>query len=734
MTVESRLIDRSQGNEHLLAKPGGGTLVHEGLLPAKSDKGPVTGLIADPNDPEAAWLVQVARMAFYRSARLARLDGDALPPTAESLDGLDQLVVASDRPAADPAGLLAIRHWLHAGGRLWIPLDHVSPATVSLLLGEDCPCTVVDRVGLTHWQFVRERSVLDPLNQAFNSPREPPAREEKPAAHVEGKIDDFEDPVEMVRVAASGMSVVHSVDGWPASFWRRSGRGLVLFTTLGARAWYRPRAKNDPVPRDAQNPVARFKETQPLLDVAGPFLKPHEVPPLKAEVFRPLLVEQVGYRILGRGFVLLILGGFCLGLAAAAGGLWRRGSLAVLGWAGPAAALAAAVMLVALGYQARERVPPTAAAAQLVEIVPGAEDAPVTGMLALYDLDATSSPPGVARGGVFLPDFKGKEGTTRRMVWTDLDRWHWENLALPPGLHLAPFEATARIPSPVSARATFGPEGVIGTLALGPFREADDAILALPSHHHLAVRFTGAAGDFAAGPGDRLAQGQFLGADLLSEEQRRRQDVYKKLLEPRAGSRYPARPTLLAWTSPLDLGFTFPEGTQQTGSALVAIPLAIDRPAPGTQVTIPAPFLSYRCVNRPNVELTSLYLPQRNEWLSARSQPARTLLRFQIPPELLPLRIERAELEVDLNAQARPFEVFSGEGQQAEVLASRHSPVGTIRLTIDRSDALRLDAGGGLYLGLAIGAAARLPGEAQASSEWKINDLQLQLTGRVPED
>jgi hypothetical protein len=101
---------------------------------------------------------------------------------------------------------------------------------------------------------------------------------------------------------------------------------------------------------------------------------------------------------------------------------------------------------------------------------------------------------------------------------------------------------------------------------------------------------------------------------------------------------------------------------------------------------------------------------------------------------LLPLRLERAELEVDLNAQARPFEVFRGEGQQAEVLATRNSPVGKLHLTIDRPDVLQPDAGGGIYLGLAIGAAARLPGEEQASSEWKINDLQLQLTGRVPEE
>ena len=109
------------------------------------------------------------------------------------------------------------------------------------------------------------------------------------------------------------------------------------------------------------------------------------------------------------------------------------------------------------------------------------------------------------------------------MVWTDLDRWHWENLALPPGLHLAPFESTARISEPVSARATFGPDGAVGTLAPGPLRDAADAILAFPSHRNLAVRFTGTGGNFTAAPGDQLAPGQYLRAEFLSAGQRRRQ-------------------------------------------------------------------------------------------------------------------------------------------------------------------------------------------------------------------
>ena len=42
------------------------------------------------------------------------------------------------------------------------------------------------------------------------------------------------------------------------------------------------------------------------------------------------------------------------------------------------------------------------------------------------------------------------------MVWTDLDRWHFEGLSLSPGLHVARFATSARLGQPLSARVTFG--------------------------------------------------------------------------------------------------------------------------------------------------------------------------------------------------------------------------------------------------------------------------------------
>ncbi len=95
---------------------------------------------------------------------------------------------------------------------------------------------------------------------------------------------------------------------------------------------------------------------------------------------------------------------------------------------------------------------------------------------------------------------------------------------------------------------------------------------------------------------------------------------------------------------------------------------------------------------------------------------------------MLPLRLERAILSADMNASAREFQVLTGTGNPPEVLEARTSPTGRLRLVIDRPDLLVPDAEGGVYLGLAISAAA------DPSSQWNINSLELELKGTILED
>jgi hypothetical protein len=712
LPTKSLLIDRTHGGETLLGERGG-PLIHEGLLPAQPDTGPITGILTDPADTDGALLPQVARVAVNLSPRLARLDANTLPPVATAFQALDQLVVSSDRLGETPAAALAIRSWLHSGGRLWVRLDRVSPETVALLLGQDFPATVVDRVGLTKWTIVRERAVADPDDEAYDSAEK--QSPDHPGTRSSGAVEMFEPPVEMVRVVVPGIQPVHTVDGWPASFWLRSGRGVVLFTTVGPRGWISPKSKTDPRAAEGLNLAAKFKESDALSHIATHFLKMRDPPPSSAVSLDPLLASQVGYRVADRRLVFGVLALFCFALLA--GGWWlnRRGALAHLGWAGPLVAVVAAGLLVVTGALSRGRVPPTLASAQFVEVVPGVPDALVFGRVAFHAPEGAPANLGAEHGGVFVPD--GRVGNTRRMVHTDLDRWRWENLPLPPGLHTAAFETTVRLPEPVSARATFGPDGLVGSITPGPFQKLEDAVLAMPSRHNFAVKFAPGSRDFVVKTGDRLPVGQYLVSGVLTGDQEHRRVVYQQLLEQKRWPRYPSQPTVFAWANPLDLGFTFVDGARRTGSALVAIPLELDRPAPATRVTIPAPFLSYRNVSAPG--LTLLYNLRMNEW-TTRTAPARTRFRFQVPAELLPLRVERAVLEIDLSARGRSVEVFAGAG--GTVLATRAGTNGVMRIELTSADALQPDPNGGILVDVSVGA---------GTDEWKITDLRLDLVGQI---
>src|SRR5262249_42408256 len=74
------------------------------------------------------------------------INPNPLPATAEAYDGIDQVILASQRIADDPVGMRALRHWLQRGGRLWVMLDVVEPELIAPLLGEALDFQVVDRV------------------------------------------------------------------------------------------------------------------------------------------------------------------------------------------------------------------------------------------------------------------------------------------------------------------------------------------------------------------------------------------------------------------------------------------------------------------------------------------------------------------------------------------------------------------------------------------------------------
>ncbi|MGE5193378.1 MAG: hypothetical protein ACM3U2_12865, partial [Deltaproteobacteria bacterium] len=420
----SLVLDAAATNV-VAARDDTGQILHSGILPAQLET-PITGLIDHLGesflpevDKSAAYdLAVAARLSDRKSTRLARLEDRNYAPDDVSLQSLHQLVVADSRALDDPAGLAAIRRWVHGGGRLWVMLDRVDPRFLERILGDEFLCEVVDRVGLTS---VRIEAVA---KERFSTPVE----------------SEHEQPVDLVRVVATGANVTYTVNGWPAALWKPLGAGKILVTTLGPRGWMRLRTAED----DRSSPTGgRFVLLPPMAEIAKAFLVLPAAPLKISQIFEPQTVEYIGYSIPPRWLIASLLAGVVAAVVVL--GLWllRRGALEYLGWISSGLAVCVAVALLVIGGLNRHTISATAAAVAFTEAIAGTDDVRTRGAVALYNPESAPGTLGATRGGRLSVDMSGLEGTTRRMVWTDLDTFHWEHLALGGGQRVGTFEQSA---------------------------------------------------------------------------------------------------------------------------------------------------------------------------------------------------------------------------------------------------------------------------------------------------
>jgi hypothetical protein len=706
--LRSLLYERDGGQEYLVPNPEGPALRESFARYARPE--PVTAVMLDAELFDGTWqpaaadaaraedvrnLARAFRELCGRSEQISWVHDRFLPPAAETFEGVDQFLLATDRLAADAAGLDAVRGWVQRGGRLWVMLDYVQPGTVAALLGDELGLHVVGRVGLTS---------IPIRNGPSNATRNDDAGLE------------VEEPVDFVRVLAPGRAPLHTVHRWPASFVVALGRGKVLFTALAARGWLRPRTPHDrpsPYPQFPQLAVARDS----LQAIANEIGGDAERPVLAPDDAQAYLNGQIGYAVVGRGATLLVFGLFFLGLAVGVAALGPARLGEHLGWAGPALALGAAAVFVMLGERARSAVPPTAAYAQFVDAAAGVDEVQVSGRVAVYRADSGPAPAGAEHGGDFALDTQGLDGRVLRRVQTDLGRWHWENLELPAGVRTAAFRASTRTTEPLVARARFGPDGLEGRVTTGPFGSLEDALISTPGSGKLAVRVA-ADGGFRAGPADLLSPGQYVADGLLGDRQRERQALYAKAFADPPPRTLAERRLLLAWSAPLDPHFSFEPQTRLDGAALLAIPLEFERTPPDTPVTIPAPFLECRRVD----ELGNSRPPP-----TQMAEPVDLRLRFQLPGCVLPFHVERARLTVRLRAPARPVALGGYDGAAAVILRRVDSPTGAEVVEISDPRLLRPDESGGVFAHLAIGDVPRGSGRLP----WKIETLELEVRGRT---
>lgn len=640
--------------------------------------------VSEP-DRDALDTLVVARTASSLTERVTQIESDFLPPWADVLRVYDNILLCADRIAHDSAGQSALRAWLRTGGRLWISLDRVSPETLDLLLGNAVDLQVVDRVELDQFTLVTD-----------DNPTVPPAEE----------LCEFESPVELVRVTTSAVDVPCRIDGWPAAIRLPYGDGEVLITTLAPRGWRKE---------------FELSPTRALRTLSARHFQKREGRP-SATTFQPALEQRIGYRAPRRSVAVGLLGGYCLALMGIGVFLLRKGRLDWLAWTTPALTLVAALVFVGLGRASSMSVPPTLAHGQTLYFMPQSNEARIEGLSAIYDQTSREVDWRTAERGWLIPD-SADDASVRRTVWHDDDGMETQNTSINAGSVGFAREASVwEYPRRISLQARFGPEGLEGTFHPGDMKPIEDPVLLVPNGSPLAVSLS-ANGQLVARPADVLAADQYSAESLLSDKQRRRQDVMRRFFDPTDTLQFPSSPTLAFWTQPQLEALRFPEGFAVDGEALGLLPVELERTAAGGSFRVPAPFLRMTTVAG-RQGLSTAFDPRTSQWVRDLTRASEVAVRFQLPEQVLPAVLERGELTIRGNSPSRVIEVFAFEGEAAKLVRELSNLNGVVTIPLDKTH-LTLDARGGIRLALNVGETAgqRQRREAETESGGNVVDI-----------
>ncbi|MCB9873755.1 MAG: hypothetical protein H6821_06205 [Planctomycetaceae bacterium] len=706
--VSSLNIITTANGESLFRKEGA-QLIPEFLLPLDPNElhcamiasEPLPGQpeFVSPRDDDAYEMAVEVRMLHDGDRKIMSLSGRFMAPYPEAYDALDQLLICSDRFVDDSGGIAALRNWIARGGRAWIMLDLVGIDAVRTLLGNATPYEIVDRIEMTEFAIETPASVS-----------------------VGGKLSETwraEEPVELVRVLTDSVDVHSSIDGWPAAFSIPFGNGYVMMTTLSARGWI---YQFDEFADRLDESLRTSGPTDALRQLANQFNQTSSGEPILSDDLRPILSEQLGYRVPSRSIAATILGLNCLVILIAGTWLARREQLERVAWVVLAASSVSAIVLVSIGSANTSSIPATSSILRLANISSETNEIHADTIAAFYSPDTVELPLQIDLSGVVEPDVQDLQGVAKRVVWNDNGQARWEQVDVASGsVRFARAKESVVLEHPLRAHATFGPNGLEGRITgLGQLGTPSDAIIAAPPAPNSDATIN-AQGVFRAGPNDLLSESEYLGGAILTDEQQRRQTIYRQILTPRRERVYPQRSTLFVWGDALELGLSSPDLFQQSGATLYAVPLDIGRTPAKQPFLVPPTFI--RITNAAARQgASAAYNPRTGQWMKDATLPTQSSFQFLLPREVVPCKVQNAEITLKIHAPSRTVELTGLKDGEPVVVESRDSPSGTFTFTITDPKLLSLDEAGGLQFGVVV-SPTKSQAEAAAKRQLYGNEL-----------
>lgn len=644
---------------------------------------------------QAVQFVRVLRQSLGQSESVTLIQDRFLPPCVESFDGIDLFVLAGNRLQNDPVVQGTLRDWIQRGGVCWVMLDRVEMASVVPLLGDDCRFTLIDRTSLSTVRLMRNG---DPLARSENR--------------------EFDHPVSLTRVRLGGLeTAIYHVDGWPAAFSQTVGRGKIIFTTLEGRAWYRPR-----LPRERRSPFENYPDLPVAIEamerLAGDLLPPEKSESVTLADLNQLNSAEIGYSVVGQSSAALIFVLFLAIIACLGFGIRQTRRPELIGWIAPGIALGFAGLFAVLGFQSRHATPATVAMAAVADIQPGTRSGSLSGVVAIYRPESGENSISMPAGGLYLPDASGLDGQVRKLIQTDADSRIWDQLSLPVGVRMGPYRSPIETGT-VTSDARFGPDGLTGRISLERFPTLTDAVLLASESSAYGVSISG-NGEFTVRPEDRLRPGQYVTGTVVTDRQKRRQEVLRRYLNP-FPKHLAGGPHFLAWADSPGQSVSVSKGERDVGNVLLIIPLSMLRPAPGTSVAVPQGFIGVGADGLSRLTLES-------------ATPSEQTVRFRLPASLTPLDVERATLSLTVRARGRNVVISGITNGKPVPLHEVLNPSNPIRLEITNRELLQPDADGTIRFRIKIGDRPTASVDLRDPDQyvgWNIDSIGLDVTGRT---
>lgn len=632
LNVAATMVVRDGDREVILQHDG--QPVTQTLSLSVLPEGRIMGMQAAPSPPEVLYwdwprpvipsgydFAVASRVDTMRDRKSISYDNGPLPLQLMEWDALDLFVIADPAALQDPAAIEAMRLFMTRGGRVWVMLDQVPSGLIQPLLSPGQSLAEVERV-MFH-QFTVETDF--------------------PAANlVKNELSvDLDREVEMARVVQSGGRVLHRVDGWPISIVMPVGYGQLLLTTLDSLAWIEPRTKQRSTdPSYQANFSVRSWGANWSADANALFPQL----PIRDEVEYPLL--RIGNPVVPRGWVATALLGFCGLLAIVGVCLAATRHLTWIGWLAPLLAVAASLALLLAASWVRRDIPESVSRLQLVDVGDDGSFAAVREQSGVF-LDRLSSMRLESQIDGSMRSSDAITSGVRCFTVDDFEDWNVSNEAWPPGS----WRYRAQFAMPTTAltvSASLTAAGLQLEMPVNLPASLEDPVLDFVVGDPLLCRASGGKVevDYRLTVGD----GRWIAGSLLSSEQQRRMELYQQFFQPKEDLQRPSR-RLYGWTPPWQAS-QWSQELQQTGAALVALPVALQRPEVGQEVVIPHGLIALRQGLKAD-GATTTFNQETGQWRQEVTLAANVELDFVLPPEVVPFAAKSLELELDIRAPER---------------------------------------------------------------------------------